>query len=70
MTAPGLAPRDEPGIFEHLEMLGSAGEAHREGLGQRANAFLSEGEMRQHPAPCGIGKGAEGGVESLFNHVV
>ena len=68
--APRLAPGNETGILKHLEMLGRPGEAHRKGLGERADAFFAECEIGEHAAPGGIGEGAEGGVESLFNHVV
>ena len=70
LPAPRLLAFDEPRALQHLHVLRSAREGHREGLAKLAHRFVAEGEAGEHPAPGRIGQCPEGRVESLFNHVV
>ena len=70
MRAPDLLARDQARVFEHLHMLGGAGEAHRKGFGQLADRGFAKREPRQHPSPRRIGKRVEHRIESIINHVV
>jgi hypothetical protein len=69
LLAPGLAALDQPSAFEHAEMLGSTGEAHRERRGEFADRALAVAELDEHCAAGGIGQRGESHVES-FNHMV
>ena len=69
--AADLAP-DQAGVFEHFHMLGRAGEAHGEGLGEFADGALPEGETGQHAAACRVAERAKHSIEVRikFNHKV
>src|SRR6185437_1462410 len=65
-----LAPRDKARLLEHLHVLGSAGERHREGLGKLADRFFTQREAGEHSAPRRIRQRAERRIESILNHKV
>ena len=46
-------------LLEHADVLAHAGEGHVEPLGQRRDRRVGPPELLQHPAPGGIGEGAE-----------
>ncbi len=50
-----LAP-DQPGGFEHLDVLGDGGKAHVMGLGELAHARLALRQPRENGAAGRIGK--------------
>jgi len=63
-TALGVAaPRDQPGLLQHLQVLGDRRLAHGERRGQLADRGLAGGQPRQDGAPGRVGQGGEGGVE-------
>ena len=45
LLAPRLAALDQAGAFEHADMLGGAGEAHRERRGEFADRAFARGEV-------------------------
>ena len=71
--AAGLAPHDEPGIFQNTEMLDESRQRHAERLGQLADRAVAVPELGEHGTPGGIGERAEDRVEPLariVNHTV
>ena len=68
-----LAPGDEPGSFEHTQMLGDAGKRDVERCRKVTNGSFTLSEARQDSAAGSIGKGCKGGAEKglgTLNHVV
>src|SRR5580658_5668038 len=59
------ATRDQPGAFQHFQVLGNAGKAHGERLGQFGDRGLAGRKSRQDRAPRGIGEGGEGAIEAI-----
>src|SRR5487761_2594010 len=60
--------RDQPGVFQHLEMLGDGGPAQLERLGEFAHRGLAQCEPGQKGAPRRIGERGEGGAEAVGGH--
>jgi len=52
-------------MFQHLQMLGHRRPAHREGLGDLADARLAQRQPRQDRAAGGVGQGGEGVAERV-----
>ena len=72
--APGLDPRDQPRVRQHVEMLHDGGQRHRERPREIAHRDGVFGiEPRQQRAPRRVGEGREGAVEGgslIVNHRV
>src|SRR6478672_11402692 len=60
--------RDEPGTFEHTEVLGDRGHGHAERSSELRDGALPGHESGENRAPCGIGEGGERGAESIGRH--
>jgi hypothetical protein len=58
-----LGAREEPGPFEHAEMLVHARERHPERARELGDGGLASGEPGENGAPGRIGEGREDGVE-------
>jgi hypothetical protein len=71
---PGLFPRDETGIREHIEMLHDRRQRHRERLRQLADRqAVAAGQPRQQRTAGRVRERGEGLVEGLIeilNHLV
>ena len=61
-------PRDEAGLFEHLQMAGDGGQADLERLGEITDGGLAQGEARQDRAPGRIGERRERRAERIERH--
>lgn len=57
------AADDEPGIFEHFEMLGDGGLGQVERLAKLVDGGFSQSEAGQNGATRGIGESRERGVQ-------
>src|SRR6185312_7971222 len=67
------AAGDQPGIFQHFQMLRDRGSADFERSGELADGGLAKGETRENRAPRRVGEGEERGAEAvghLDNHLV
>src|SRR6266852_1869354 len=59
-----LAPAcNQTGVFQHLEMPGDGGHAHREGRRQLCDRGLAGGQAREDGAASGVGESGEGGAQ-------
>ena len=71
--APGLAAGDQAGVGQHVQVLGHARQLQREGVGQVADRLARPlHQPLQHPAPRGVGQGAEGAVHvagGMLRHI-
>jgi hypothetical protein len=64
---------EEPGGFQHAEVLGNRGQGHGEGFGQLRDHGLAARQAGQDGTAGGIGQRAKGGVEErggIVNHMV
>src|SRR6516162_1637222 len=59
------AARDQPGAFQHLQVLGDGGKTHRKGLGELADRGLACGQPCQDRAPGRIGERRVSGAEVI-----
>ena len=69
----GLAPYDEPGIFQNAQMLDESRQRHRKRLRKFADRSFAVLEPGEHGPARGIGEGAENRVERagrIVNHKV
>ena len=70
-AALGIAPtRDEPGSFEHLEMLGNRGLAHAKGLGQFIHRSFAAGQTSEDGATRRVGESGKCGTEVIDRHLI
>src|SRR6266540_2498021 len=60
--------RDQPGVLEHLEVLGDRLEAHGEGFGELVDRGLAVGEPCEDRTACRVGEGGEGAAELVDCH--
>lgn len=56
---------DEPGAFQHFQVLGNGGLTHSEWLGQLQDRSLAGCEPSQDCSARGIGKRGEDGIELI-----
>ena len=71
VLAADLPSTDKACALQHLDMFGSAREAHIERFGEGADRCFAGFEGRQNVSPRGISQGLEDGIEMcLLNHVV
>jgi hypothetical protein len=63
------SPRDEPGPFEHFEVLGDGGKAHLERLGEFGDRGLPRGESRQDGSARRIGQRRERPIQQVSGHM-
>src|ERR1700690_1791266 len=63
------AARNQPGAFEHFEVLGDGRRADDEGLGEFLDRGLALGEARHDGSPSGVGEGGEGECEAIDRHL-
>jgi hypothetical protein len=72
--AAALVAGDQPGGFEHVEVLEHRGQRHGKGLCQRGDGeFRRLAEAAEHSAPGRIGQGGENAIEAvglIVNHRV
>jgi hypothetical protein len=71
--APALRAAQQPGGFQHREVLHHARQRDRERLREFGDGALAPGEPREQRAPRAVGKRREGAVERLLrilNHTV
>jgi hypothetical protein len=66
---------DEPGTFEHGDVLLHGGEAHRVALRQRRHAVPAPDGEGEDVAPSAVGKGVKDAVDAsvgclIYNHLV
>ena len=64
---------DQPGVLQHLDVLGGGRERDREGFCQLAHRSLAAREVAEHLPPRGIAEGMKHRAEHrvfLFNHMV
>src|SRR5207302_1600736 len=54
---------DEPGAFEHLQVLRDGGQAHVERPGELGDGRVAGGEPSEDRAPGGVGEGRDGDLE-------
>lgn len=63
---------DQPDRFENLHMLLDSGEGHIKGMRQIGDRCLALSETFEDAAPCGVGKGEKGSIQSgimIVNHM-
>src|SRR6267143_499883 len=66
-----LAPAcNQTGVFQHLEVTGDGGQAHRKGRSQLRDRGLAGGQSREDGAASGVGEGGERGAEVVRRHEV
>jgi hypothetical protein len=73
MDASRLAPRQQPGVFEHTQVPRNRRQRHLERFGQFAGGRLATGQTFEHAAPDRIGQSRKSDVEmrgSILNHSV
>jgi hypothetical protein len=73
MDAPVLMPHQQPGAFEHPQVLGYGGQGHIVRRGQIANGGFALRQPRQDAPAGGVGKRGKSGVEGrlrMLNHMV
>ena len=63
MGAPAHLAADQPGAFEHLDVLGGCRERDGEWLRELADRPFSAGKFAQHPPACAVAKGVKDGRE-------
>src|SRR5215467_7687528 len=71
--APDLLRGDEPGLFQHADVLLHAREGHAKLLGEVGNRRVGTSQLLQHAAPGGIRQRGEGRIEAgwrILNHMV
>src|SRR5215211_6031985 len=60
---------DQPGLLQHLEVLGDRLDADRKGLGQLVDCGLTGHEPSQDRPACWVGEGREGTAELVGCHL-
>jgi len=73
MNSSFLVACNQPGSFEHAQVLGDPGEGDVEGRGQVADGGFAAGQARQDAAASGVGQGGKDGIQPLLgilNHMV
>jgi len=71
--AAGLAPHDEPRLFQDAEVLDESRQRHPERFGKLADRTFPALEARQHRAPGRVGQRRESDVQPgvlILNHLV
>src|ERR1700682_980059 len=66
-----LAPsRNQTSVFQHLEMTGDGGQAHRKGRSQLRDRGLASDQAREDGAASGVGKGGKRRGQVVWRHEV
>ncbi|MBA7641735.1 hypothetical protein ES703_49420 [subsurface metagenome] len=71
-ASPHLTP-DQPGAFQHLDVLGGSSQRHRKGFRKFAHRALAPRKIAQHLPPRGIAQGVKDGIHLRrvkLNHLV
>src|SRR6266853_2478766 len=61
--------RNQAGMFQHLQVPGHSGHAHREGSRQLGDGRLASGKPGKDGAPGGVGQSGEGSAEVVRHEV-